>query len=221
MLFWPWLFSGLFVCQAAGWFLSRDGISCHHGIHQLCRCKCFGYRNNISEPLENAFNTVSDIKQVYSTSRDNVSLVTLEFEYGTDLDAAANDIRDALSLYSAYLPEELKIPSFSNSVRIWCRSWCCCHRRRSYAGIKDQLEEKNSKSAQPDRGDRIHKPDGTPTVKLRWMSIRAGWKLIILPLSRSEVYCRQKTWICLREMLKWDRWIIRYVSRASSRKVTR
>ena len=36
---------------------------------------------NISEPLESGLNTVSNIKQVYSTSRDNVSIVTLEFEY--------------------------------------------------------------------------------------------------------------------------------------------
>jgi len=98
---------------------------------------------NISEPLENAFNTVSDIKQVYSTSRDNVSLITLEFEYGTDLDAAANDIREALSFYTAYLPEEAEDPIlFKFSTNMMPILMFAVTAEESYAGISDQLEEK-------------------------------------------------------------------------------
>lgn len=98
---------------------------------------------NISEPLENAFNTVSDLKEVYSTSRDNVSLVTLEFEFGTDLDAAANDVRDALSMYSAYLPEEAEDPViFKFSTSMMPIMMFAITADESYAGIRDQLEEK-------------------------------------------------------------------------------
>ncbi|MBN1414641.1 MAG: efflux RND transporter permease subunit [Bacteroidales bacterium] len=98
---------------------------------------------NVSEPLENAFNTVSDLKEVYSTSRDNVSLVILEFEFGTDLDAAANDVRDALSLYSSYLPEEAEDPVvFKFSTNMMPILFYAITAEESYAGIKDQLEEK-------------------------------------------------------------------------------
>jgi HAE1 family hydrophobic/amphiphilic exporter-1 len=98
---------------------------------------------NISEPLENAFNTVSDLKEVYSTSRDNVSLITLEFEFGTDLDAAANDVRDALSMYSAYLPEEAEDPViFKFSSSMMPIMFFAITADESYAGIRDQLEEK-------------------------------------------------------------------------------
>jgi hydrophobic/amphiphilic exporter-1 (mainly G- bacteria), HAE1 family len=98
---------------------------------------------NISKVLENAFNTVSNLKQVYSTSRDNVSLVTLEFEYGTNLDDAANDVRDALSLYSSYLPEEAEAPViFKFSTNMMPILFFAVTADESYAGIKDQLEEK-------------------------------------------------------------------------------
>jgi hydrophobic/amphiphilic exporter-1 (mainly G- bacteria), HAE1 family len=74
---------------------------------------------NISRPIENSLNTVSNLKEITSVSRDNLSIVTLEFEYETDLDGAANDIRDALSLVESFLPEEVDDPmifKFSTSM---------------------------------------------------------------------------------------------------------
>lgn len=98
---------------------------------------------NISEPLENGLNTVSNLKQIYSTSRDNFSVVTLEFEFGTDLDGAANDIRDALSMYSAYLPEEAEDPViFKFSTNIMPILFFAITADESYAGLKNMLDEK-------------------------------------------------------------------------------
>jgi HAE1 family hydrophobic/amphiphilic exporter-1 len=98
---------------------------------------------NISEVLEGGLNTVTNIKQVYSTSRDNVSIVTLEFEYGTDLDGAANDVRDALSMYSRLLPEDAEDPIiFKFSTNMMPIMFYAITAEESYAGIKDQLEEK-------------------------------------------------------------------------------
>lgn len=98
---------------------------------------------NISEPLESSLNTVSDIKQITSTSRDNVSVVTLEFEYGTNLDAAANDVRDALSMVSSLLPEGSEDPViFKFNTNMMPILFYAVTAGDSYAGIEDMLEEK-------------------------------------------------------------------------------
>ena len=46
---------------------------------------------NVSKPLENVLNSVSDLKHITSQSRENMSIITLEFEYGTDIDVATNN----------------------------------------------------------------------------------------------------------------------------------
>jgi HAE1 family hydrophobic/amphiphilic exporter-1 len=98
---------------------------------------------NISEPLESSLNTVSDVKQITSTSRDNVSVVTLEFEYGTSLDAAANDVRDALSLVTSFLPEGAEDPViFKFSTNMMPILFYAVTAEESYAGIENELEEK-------------------------------------------------------------------------------
>src|SRR5574344_1240015 len=52
--------------------------------------------NNVTKPIENTLNSVSYLKHITSSSKENVSVVTVEFEYGRDLDAATNDVRDKL-----------------------------------------------------------------------------------------------------------------------------
>ncbi|HPR31375.1 MAG TPA: efflux RND transporter permease subunit [Prolixibacteraceae bacterium] len=66
---------------------------------------------NITKPVEDALSSVSDMKEVTSISRDNLSLVFVEFEWETDLDEAANDIRDALAFISRFLPEDAEDPT--------------------------------------------------------------------------------------------------------------
>ena len=53
---------------------------------------------NISKPIESSLNAIDNLKEISSESRDNMSIVSLEFEYEADLSEAANNIRDALSL---------------------------------------------------------------------------------------------------------------------------
>jgi HAE1 family hydrophobic/amphiphilic exporter-1 len=65
---------------------------------------------NISKPLENALNSVSDVKNISSQSRENISIVTLEFEYGIDMDEATNDIRDKLDMVESALPDDAQSP---------------------------------------------------------------------------------------------------------------
>lgn len=60
---------------------------------------------NVSRPLESTLNSCSHIKHITSKSSENVSVITLEFEYGHDIDELTNDVRDKLSLISNSLPD--------------------------------------------------------------------------------------------------------------------
>ena len=66
--------------------------------------------NNITRPLENTLNGVEDLKHITSKSKENVSIITLEFEYGIDIDVATNDVRDKLDMVSSMMPDDAETP---------------------------------------------------------------------------------------------------------------
>ncbi len=66
--------------------------------------------NTITRPLEQVVNTVSGVKNVSSTSSEGVSVIMVELEWGTNLDFAAQDIRDQIGIYASYLPEDASDP---------------------------------------------------------------------------------------------------------------
>lgn len=65
---------------------------------------------NVSRPLENTLNSVEHLKHITSNSRENVSVITLEFEYGYDIDVLTNDVRDKLDMVSNSLPDDAQTP---------------------------------------------------------------------------------------------------------------
>jgi len=65
---------------------------------------------NLTKVLENALNGVSDLKSLTSTSRENTSLLMLEFRYGIDIDEATNDVRDKLDMVNSALPDGATVP---------------------------------------------------------------------------------------------------------------
>ncbi len=67
--------------------------------------------NNISRPLENVLNTVSNLKHITSKSKENISIITLEFEYGKNIDELTNDVRDKLDLVKSSLPDGAENPT--------------------------------------------------------------------------------------------------------------
>ena len=66
--------------------------------------------NNLTRPLENALNAVSDLKHISSESKENISLITLEFEFGEDIDVLTNDVRDKLDMVKSELPDDAENP---------------------------------------------------------------------------------------------------------------
>lgn len=66
--------------------------------------------NTITRPLEQIINTISRVKKVDSITTEGASVIMVEFEWGTILDFAAQDIRDQTGLYRNFLPEEASDP---------------------------------------------------------------------------------------------------------------
>ncbi len=65
---------------------------------------------NVTKPLENVLNSVSDLKHITSKSRENISIVMLEFNFGIDIDVATNDVRDKLDVVESSLPDDVDNP---------------------------------------------------------------------------------------------------------------
>ncbi|WP_095498227.1 efflux RND transporter permease subunit [Paraferrimonas haliotis] len=66
--------------------------------------------SRITQLIENRVSGVEGIRHISSSSRDGRSDITLEFQVGRDIDAAANDIRDRISGLLDNLPEEADPP---------------------------------------------------------------------------------------------------------------
>ena len=65
---------------------------------------------NLTKPLENTLNSVEHLKHITSDSRENTSVITLEFEYGYDIDVLTNDVRDKLDMVESSLPDDSQNP---------------------------------------------------------------------------------------------------------------
>ena len=65
---------------------------------------------NLTKVLENSLNGVENLKELTSRSRENISLLTLTFEYGTDIEEATNNVRDKLDMVNSVLPEGATLP---------------------------------------------------------------------------------------------------------------
>ena len=64
---------------------------------------------NVTRPIENVLNGVDHLKHITSTSKENISVVALEFQYGYDIDVLVNDVRDKLDMLST-LPDGVSQP---------------------------------------------------------------------------------------------------------------
>ena len=69
----------------------------------------------VTEILEASINSASGIKALTSTSRDGFSYISIEFETGMDLEAAANEIRDRVSRVRRRLPDDVDEPTVYKS----------------------------------------------------------------------------------------------------------
>ncbi|MNB82325.1 Swarming motility protein SwrC [compost metagenome] len=70
-----------------------------------------GVVNDVTKPLEQRLRNVDGIKTLNSTSMENASNITIEFEYGTNLDNATAAVREALN--EVTLPDDVQKPQIT------------------------------------------------------------------------------------------------------------
>jgi len=64
----------------------------------------------VTELLEDRLSSVPELKHIVSTSREEISLIRLIFEWGTDLDTRANEVRDMIGFAEILLPDDAEDP---------------------------------------------------------------------------------------------------------------
>ena len=64
----------------------------------------------VTRPIEQAIAAVPGVEEINSTSNEGNSRVRVSFDWGTDLDAATNDIRDRLDRVLGRLPDDMDRP---------------------------------------------------------------------------------------------------------------
>ncbi len=97
---------------------------------------------NVTRKLEDVLGSITNLKKIYSTSKDNISVIFLEFTWGTNLDEATNEIRNAVGMVRN-LPEGVETPTIlkmsSNMIPVMAFSVTS---DESYEGIRDILDQK-------------------------------------------------------------------------------
>ena len=71
--------------------------------------------NQITEPLEQHVNGIPGIRSLVSRSSQGSSRLTVEFELSVDMETAANDVRDKVSIAQRYLPRDADPPTVSKA----------------------------------------------------------------------------------------------------------
>lgn len=60
----------------------------------------------VTKPVEQTMSTISNIHSVYSTSKENLSTVMLEFEQSANMDSITLEMRERLDQVSGFWPDE-------------------------------------------------------------------------------------------------------------------
>jgi len=98
---------------------------------------------NITRKLEDGFGSLSNLKKLKSSSKENISVITLEYEWGSNLDEAVNEVRNAVGTAQNNLPDEVESPTILKiSTSMIPVMMFSVSSEESYAGIKDILDNK-------------------------------------------------------------------------------
>ena len=98
---------------------------------------------NVTKILEDQLNSVDDLKELTSTSYDNLAVISLEFEWEANLDEASNDVRDAVDKAMQDLPDDIGRPTIMrfNTSMIPILTYAVTA-KESYSGINKILDDK-------------------------------------------------------------------------------
>lgn len=120
---------------------------------------------NVSKLLENSLNAIENLKEIHSSSKDNMSVVTIEFEWGSNLDEAANDVRNSLEFVKKSLPDGAETPviyKFNSSLMPIL--FFAVTADENYLGLEKLLEERVV--------NQLNRIDGVGSIGLSGMAER-------------------------------------------------
>ncbi|MBP7315913.1 MAG: efflux RND transporter permease subunit [Chitinophagaceae bacterium] len=97
---------------------------------------------NLTRKLEEGFGSLSNLKKITSTSRENLSVIMLQFEWGANLDESINEVRNAIGMVRD-LPADAETPTIlklsTNMLPVIMYSITA---EESYEGLKDIIDKK-------------------------------------------------------------------------------
>jgi len=123
----------------------------------------------LTKPIEDAVSTVPDVKSVKSFSQEGLSAVIIEFNWGANIDFAAQEVRDKLGLIENFLPQDANKPMvFKLDVGAMPVL--------AYGVTSNSLDTLQLRNLLEDNvKDRLERVDGVASVELR-----GGWEREIL-----------------------------------------
>ena len=97
---------------------------------------------NVTKVLENSLNSVDGLKEITSQSKDNISVVSLQLNWGQNLDESVNDVRSAIDMVNDNLPDGCSRPMiFKFSTSNFPIMQYASTAKESYAGLEKILED--------------------------------------------------------------------------------
>lgn len=110
------VFAGLFLLGAIAWhLLPRDmlpgiEIPALTVVTLYPGASAWDVENEVTQPLEEVLAGVNNLKTIQSQSKENVSFITLQFDWNTNLDVASGSVRDFLEFSRRNLPADASSP---------------------------------------------------------------------------------------------------------------
>lgn len=97
----------------------------------------------VTKLIEEQVSTINNVSKVTSSSKDNISIVTITFNWGTDIAEATNDVRDAIDRVKRRLPDDAEEPSiFKFSTSTLPVMMIGINSSESFPGINKIIEDK-------------------------------------------------------------------------------
>jgi HAE1 family hydrophobic/amphiphilic exporter-1 len=135
--------------------------------------------NTVTRPLEQVINSVSRVKKVNSITAEGYSVIMVEFEWGTNLDFAAQDIRDQIGLYESYLPDDVSDPLVMKfSFAMWPVLFGGITADRPTVELKEMIEDEVA--------PRLERIDGVASVQVFSTDVRE----ILVDINRGALESR-------------------------------
>lgn len=97
----------------------------------------------VTKPIEDYVSTVPNLKEVTSRSLENISVVSMKFAWGTDMDEASNEIRSRIDMAKRVLPDDIDNPViFKFDMSMWPILFYGIDAEQSYPKLREIIEDK-------------------------------------------------------------------------------